>query len=246
MMIETSVAINQNIVHASTGVVVPNGVSIGGQIDQNAINIGGAIDSNTIDVSGDTAPTSTPGIDDTPYEEFNLDGKIFGNMGISQPFQMIDASVARAYVKRIGRTCYFSAIISIPYFADWGEPDPYFPLSIVGIQASDMPFEPIAHPIVESIGHGAPTIGDFSLINTSEHGDDGDTPLKGMAIGTVATDFGGSLPTPIVTMFHASETTTGNVENLVFEGNNIEMVGKNVVLYWKFTYECKYAIGGEP
>lgn len=186
-----------------------------------------------------TPPSSLPELPDldVPYTEINLDGKVVGAMGASQPYGFIEDAICRLRYYRSGRTCTGLGLMLIPDTATWPEQDPYFPFSLIGLSAADLPYAPkIYEPVISGIN--LPNVGDFSLIQTSDGEEDG----EGMAIGSVITDFGGSLPNPLFGFFHVSKDTAGGIENLIFDGNQITLIGSTVIVYFKFSYECATAL----
>lgn len=183
------------------------------------------------------------GVPDEAWQELDLSGRIQGSLGLSQAPQFIASSICKTYWHRTGRRLDITGLIFIPADADWGTPDPFFPISPILIASDELPFTPRIYPeIVPQSGLSQPNVGDFSILNTS---DSQGAPIadNSMAIGSVITNFGGSLPVPIFTFFHASKATAGNLENLVFDGNQVDLIGNIIVMYFNGHYECAYEEG---
>jgi hypothetical protein len=181
---------------------------------------------------------------DVEYSTLDLSNKILGNVPISTSDGFIQGCEAFMYYTRVGRTVSGNLTIVIPSTADWPDGDPFFPISVVAIKATDLPYFPRTYPIVESIA--APQVGDFGLFNVNWVEDD-TYHGEGFSSGSVITNFGGSLPDGgIFTFFHAGNNTQTQLTSLVYDGNFVGLIGRDIVIHSRFEYEALYAIGDEP
>lgn len=180
---------------------------------------------------------------DEAWTEYNLDGKVKGTLPLAGIPPYIESSLCTMYGKRSGRTFQCIGLMSIPYDADWGDADPFFPIHVPNISADDFPFAPRAYPVIPAAGSNPLNVGTFSLLNTSES-DNSQTPNGSFAVGSAFTNFGGVLSTPIFIFFH-TRVTSGTLENLLYDGNQVDLVGKNVLIYFGMNYECESALGDE-
>lgn len=185
---------------------------------------------------------SLGGVADEEWEELNLDGRLQGALALSQSPQFLASSVCRAYWQRVGRKLDMLGLMLIPANEDWGTPDPFFPIQPIILNSDELPYIPRIYPFIGETGLSTPSVGDFSIINTADS-DNNPIADNSMAVGTVITNFGGSLAIPIFSFFHASQVTDGNLTNLVFDGNRIELIGNFVLAYFKMSYECAYELG---
>lgn len=184
------------------------------------------------------------GVADEPWVEYNLDGKVIGTPPVGAIPAYIEDSLCRIYGQRTGRTFSGIGVLSIPHDADWGDADPFFPIQVPAVLSSDLPYVPHIYPLIPAIGINTPNIGTFSLLATSAS-DGSAVQGDAFAVGSVITNFGGSLQDPIFAFFH-TKPTAGNLENLVFDGNQADLVGRNVLIYFGIVYECEYAVEDEP
>lgn len=182
------------------------------------------------------------GAPDESGAELNLDDRVFSTVPLASESNFFDESACRIYWNRIGRRVEGVGILAIGPAADWGTVDPFLPIHGIFLNGNELPFKPRIYPIVTEIGTNVPNLGGFSLLNTNEA--NGDPITDGaISVGSVVTDFGGSLPFPLFTFFHAAQPTDGNLTNLVFDGNRIDLVGKNIAMYFNVSYECAYEEG---
>jgi hypothetical protein len=184
------------------------------------------------------------GVADEPWVEYNLDGKVVGAVPIAAIPEYIPTSICRIYGQRTGRTFQGVGLLAIPYDADWGEADPFFPIQVPAVLSTDLPFIPHTYPNIPTVGGKTPNVGTFSIINTSES-DGSAVQGDAFAIGSVITDFGGGLLDPIFAFFH-TKPSAGALENLVFDGNQADLVGRNILIFFGIIYECEYALEDEP
>jgi hypothetical protein len=184
------------------------------------------------------------GVPDEAYTTLDLSDKILGNVPLGQSGGFIDGVMAFMYHTRVGRTVSGNITIVIPGSADWPEGDPFFPIAVIGVKATDLPYPPRVYPVVAEIA--PPQVGDFGLFNVNWQ--EGEEFFgEGFSVGTVITDFGGQLQNGgIFTFFHAGNNTQTQLTNLVYDGNYVGLQNRDVVIYARFEYEALYALGEEP
>lgn len=183
------------------------------------------------------------GVPDEAYTIVDISDKILGNIPASQSGEYITGIEAELAYIRIGRTVKGILTIVIPSDAVWPDGDPFFPIQVVAIKATDLPYRPKIYPAIGGIAPPQP--GGFGLFNVNTDGDEG--VGDGFAVGSVTTDFGGSLANNgILSFFHASNNTTTQLTNLVYHGNFVNLIGRGTVIYSRIEYEAAYAIGEEP
>lgn len=184
------------------------------------------------------------GVADEAYQYLDLSDKIFGSIPAGgQGGEYIPGAASDLYYTRVGRTVTCVFLIAIPSNAAWPAANPFFPISIFGIKGSDLPYYPRIYPPNPLIGIPISAPGAFSLFNANS---DDYTYAQGRAVGTVITDFGGSLDVPSMVFFKATDPNNINLDNLAYEGSPINLIGNNVVCYGRLIYEAAYAIGDEP
>ena len=178
------------------------------------------------------------GVPDEAYNYIDLSDKIRGTVPASVPVpDAIIGAEGAMYWTRVGRTVRAVFMIIIPSSATWTDADPFFPINTIVMLEEDLPFLSRSY---DQIGFSPFSIpGNFSLINTT----DGDAYNVGNAVGSVVTDFGGSLSKNIMVFFNATEPSTGNLSNLLYDGNFIDIVGNTSVICGSIEYEAAYAEG---
>lgn len=173
---------------------------------------------------------------DEPWNYIDLTDKIMGAVPVAGMPDPIVGATGALYWSRVGRSIDMVFTIIIPASATWSAPDPFFPINTVCILDADLP---APAKIYDPVGFNPFSVpGKFSLISTTS---DDNTYQIGNAIGSVVTDFGGSLSTPVLTFFNATEPTTANLSNLLYDGNFINMVGNNNIIYGSMRYEAEAA-----
>lgn len=178
---------------------------------------------------------------DNPYDVIDLTNLIGGKFQVGDgPAYISGLNEALIYYSRSGRTV--NALIAMGISADavWPAGDAFFPIQLPTIYGRQLPFIPRIYPAMTVLGIPPAGVGNLALINTTDS--DGSNGL-GLAIGTVITDFGGALQDPGMVFFHAARITQAELTNLVFEGNQIDMVGKFITIYGRLTYEAAYEEG---
>lgn len=178
-------------------------------------------------------------VTDEAYTILDLSTKILGNVPASQPGAFIDGVTASMTYTRVGRTVSGNLTIVIPSTAVWPSPDPFFPIGVVAIKAIDLPYPPKIYPAVEGIA--PPQVGGFGLFNVTWT-DGMDYFGEGFSVGSVITDFGGSLADGgIFSFFHAGNNTVTQLTNLVYDGNFVNLPNRDVIIYNRFEYEAAEA-----
>lgn len=205
-------------------------------------------DSDADDDTKWATPSSGGGVDDLPYTLINLSDKIQGKLDLAGPPEPFDPEIGTVeclmYFNRVGRTVDGIMSIAISADAAWPDPDPFIPINALNIRAEDLPYLPRIYPQSPVTGIPPVGVGAFSLINITEPPVGEDPPVEaGQAIGSVITDFGGSLQQAILTFFNATTPTTGGITNLVFDGNPYILIGNNVIVYSRFIYEAAHELG---
>lgn len=223
-----------------SGVVSVNGKT--GVVNLSAIDIpydnsASGLSAEQIQAAVDELAARTGGSPDVAWEYIDLTGKIRANPPAAELVPApIDGAGGAMYWHRDGREVKLMYCIVIPSTADWGAADPYFPVQTPFILAQDLPYEPRIYP---PINDSAPVSnpGSFGLVNATA---DDHSYSFGEGIGSVVTDFGGSLQQTVLTHFLTS-MTEANLSNLLYDGHNAVMIGNNVVIYCSIAYEAKEA-----
>lgn len=177
---------------------------------------------------------------DDAYEILDLSTKVLGNVPASQAGGFIEGAIALMQYTRVGRTVSGNVTIVVPASAIWPSGDPFFPIAPIAIKASDLPFAPRTYAAVSGIA--PPQVGGFGLFNVNWFDEEEVPHGEGFSVGSVITDFGGSLPDGgIFTFFHAGNNTVTQLANLVYDGNFVGLQNRDVVIYNRFEYEAAEA-----
>lgn len=222
-------------------------MTFGISISPSTIGVGLSIQEKNIDLDLNGTPAPSGGsVPDEPYSIIDLSEKILGNIPASQPGGFItgDGVQCKMAYTRVGRTVSGNVTFVVPGTASWPEADPFFPINVIALKASDLPFMPKGYEAIGGIA--PPQVGGFGLFNVNWF--DGETPNgEGFSVGSVITDFGGSLANGgVMSFFHAGNNTETQLANLVYDGNKVGLINRDIVVYNRFEYEAAYAIGEEP
>jgi hypothetical protein len=181
------------------------------------------------------------GVADVPYDTYNMSSKVGAKVQVGSGPGYITGEVdSIIYSTRVGRTVSGVIAIALGAGAVWAEGDPFFPINLITIYGRDMPYLPRMYPPMSLLGIPPAGVGNFAIINITDLETE---TAEGFAIGSVFTDFGGALQDPGMVFFHATKPTVADITNLVFEGNQADLIGNLVIIYGRFTYEAKYELG---